>query len=165
MKFLDSTGLGVLWNKIKSSFLSLNGGGTIKNNSDSNRNIEIYADDGDSSAINIYGSGVSKNKVLASLSGVIDAGSLILSYFKQSDNNSRITLDSSFLDTDYANSEGSSNDNIIHCVDTEGNTIFGLSQKELYLNNRNSNFDISLNGNLLTIDTAITTEELNEVLV
>jgi hypothetical protein len=30
MKFLDSTGLGVLWNKIKSSFLSLNGGGLVK---------------------------------------------------------------------------------------------------------------------------------------
>ena len=30
MKFIDSTGLGILWNKIKSSFLSLEGGGTIK---------------------------------------------------------------------------------------------------------------------------------------
>lgn len=27
MKFLDSTGLGILWNKIKNSFLALNGGG------------------------------------------------------------------------------------------------------------------------------------------
>lgn len=29
MKFLDSTGLDILWKKIKSSFLPLDGGGTI----------------------------------------------------------------------------------------------------------------------------------------
>lgn len=39
MKFVDSTGLSILWNKIKSSFLSLEGG-VIGNKDNTNQRIE-----------------------------------------------------------------------------------------------------------------------------
>lgn len=58
MKFLDSTGLGVLWNKIKSSFLSLNGGGVIKGSGDISSdegNIMIDTTHPDFSRISISG--------------------------------------------------------------------------------------------------------------
>lgn len=42
MKFLDGNGVTTLWNKIKSSFLSLNGGGIISGGS-----IELVGDSGD----------------------------------------------------------------------------------------------------------------------
>ena len=43
MKFLDSTGLGVLWNKIKSSFLSLNGGVITFNDIDASISLDKYS--------------------------------------------------------------------------------------------------------------------------
>lgn len=54
MKFLDSTGLGVLWNKIKSSFLSLNGGGIIGNKDDTSQ--ETFATEIRNGSISLYGS-------------------------------------------------------------------------------------------------------------
>lgn len=84
MKFLDSTGLGVLWNKIKSSFLSLNGGGTITNTyNPSAYNIQINTTDPDWGGIFITGGQNSINNQRANLYATDDTGVLRLTWGEQ----------------------------------------------------------------------------------
>lgn len=82
MKFLDSTGLSVLWNKIKSSFLSLDGGGEIKSSDkDEGYSIIIGPNNGSSnkkSNVGIYGS-IKSTGMLSALMVRDDAAQLSLS--------------------------------------------------------------------------------------
>ena len=84
MKFLDSTGLGVLWNKIKSSFLNLNGGGTIVNTYNNGcYNIKIISTDPDWGGIMMTGGVDSAANDRVSLYASDDTGVLRLTWGEQ----------------------------------------------------------------------------------